>query len=63
MLISIQEAAKALKVSDRHIRRMINEGKYPFYRIGNRAVRLDLEEIKSASRTLAVRALGSGDER
>ncbi len=50
MLVSIQEAAQALKVSDRHIRRMIAEGKYPFYRVGNRAVRLDLEEIKTASR-------------
>jgi excisionase family DNA binding protein len=56
MLISIQEAAKALNVSDRHVRRMIAEGKYPFYRIGNRAVRLDLEEIKSTSRTLAVKS-------
>lgn len=49
-MLTIQEAAKALKVSDRHVRRMIAEGKYPFYRIGNRAVRLDLEEIKTASR-------------
>jgi len=63
MLISIQEAAKALKVSDRHIRRMIHEGKYPFYRIGNRAVRLDLEEIKSASRTLAVKSIGGDAEK
>jgi excisionase family DNA binding protein len=63
MLISIQEAAKALKVSDRHVRRMIAEGKYPFYRIGNRAVRLDLEEIKSASRTLAVKLSGGDAEK
>jgi excisionase family DNA binding protein len=61
MLVSIQEAAKELKVSDRHVRRMIAEGKYPFYRIGNRAVRLDVEEIKSASRILAVK-LSRGDE-
>jgi excisionase family DNA binding protein len=61
MLVSIQEAAKELKVSDRHVRRMIAEGKYPFYRIGDRAVRLDLEEIKSASRALAVK-LSRGDE-
>jgi excisionase family DNA binding protein len=63
MLLSIQEAAKALKVSDRHVRRMIAEGKYPFYRIGNRAVRLDLEEIKSASRTLAVKSSGGDAEK
>jgi excisionase family DNA binding protein len=59
MLVSIQEAAKELKVSDRHVRRMIAEGKYPFYRIGDRAVRLDLEEIKSASRILAVKSSGA----
>ena len=56
MLLSIQETAKALKVSDRHVRRMIAEGKYPFYRIGERAVRLDLEEIKSASRITAIKS-------
>jgi excisionase family DNA binding protein len=61
MLLSIQETAQALKVSDRHVRRMIAKGKYPFYRIGNRAVRLDLEEIKSASRSPAVK-LSRGDE-
>jgi excisionase family DNA binding protein len=63
MLVSIQEAAKELKVSDRHVRRMIAEGKYPFYRIGDRAVRLDLEEIKSASRILAVKSSGGDEEK
>jgi excisionase family DNA binding protein len=58
MLITIPEIAKELKVSDRHVRRMIAEGKYPFYRIGNRAVRLDLEEIKSASKVLTVKSSG-----
>jgi excisionase family DNA binding protein len=56
MLVTILEVAKELKVSDRHVRRMIAEGKYPFYRIGDRAVRLDLEEIKSVSRALAVKS-------
>ena len=50
MLISIEEAAQALKVSGRHVRKMIAEGKYPFYRVGSRAVRLDLDEIKAVSR-------------
>jgi excisionase family DNA binding protein len=63
MLVSIQEAAKELKVSDRHVRRMIAEGKYPFYRIGDRAVRLDLEEIKSASRIIAVKSSGGDAEK
>jgi excisionase family DNA binding protein len=63
MLVTILEVAKELKVSDRHVRRMIAEGKYPFYRIGNRAVRLDLEEIKSASKVLAVKSSGGGEEK
>jgi excisionase family DNA binding protein len=50
MLVTISEVAKELKVSDRHVRRMMAEGKFPFYRIGDRAVRLDLQEIKAASR-------------
>ena len=50
MLLTIQETAKVLKVTDRHVRRMIATGKYPFYRVGNRAVRLDLDEIKAANR-------------
>ena len=63
MLVSVQEAAKALKVSDRHVRRMIAERKYPFYRIGDRAVRLDLDEIKSASQALAVKSFRGDAEK
>jgi excisionase family DNA binding protein len=63
MLVTIPEVAKELKVSDRHVRRMIAEGKFPFYRIGDRAVRLDLEEIKSTSRKLNIKSSdpGGGD--
>lgn len=50
MLVSIREAAKALNVSDRHVRRMMVRGKFPFYRIGSRAVRLDLDEILAATK-------------
>ncbi|MGH7825370.1 MAG: excisionase family DNA-binding protein [Candidatus Binatia bacterium] len=63
MLVSIREAAKALSVSDRHVRRMIAEGKFPFYRVGDRAVRLDLDEIKSASRGSSEKpSMRNGDE-
>lgn len=49
-IVTIREAAKALKVSDRHIRRMMILRKFPFYRIGSRAVRLDLDEILAATK-------------
>ena len=50
MLLSIHETSKALKLSERHIRRMIAEGRFPHYRLGHRLIRLDLEEIKRATR-------------
>jgi excisionase family DNA binding protein len=60
MLVSIQEVARVLGVSDRHIRRMMAKGRYPFYRIGDRAVRLDIDEIKSVSRSASLRSSESG---
>jgi len=53
MLSSILETAKALKVSTRHVRRMISEKRWPFYRLGKRTIRLDLEEIKNLGRLIA----------
>ena len=52
-LVSIREAAQVLKLSDRHIRRMISEGRWPFYRLGKRMIKLDLEEIKNLGRMIA----------
>ena len=53
MFLSIHEAGKALKLSERHIRRMISEGRWPYYRLGPRAIRLDLDEIKALGRLVA----------
>ncbi len=50
MLLSIYETSKALKLSERHIRRMIAEGRFPHYRLGHRLIRLDLDEVKRATR-------------
>ncbi len=52
MLQSIHETSKALKLSERHIRRMISEGRWPFYRLGRRAIRIDLEEIMALGRVV-----------
>jgi len=46
MLLSIRDVAHTLKLSERHIRRMISEGRWPFYRLGRRVIRLDVKEIK-----------------
>ena len=53
MFISIHEAGKALKLSERHIRLMISEGRWPYYRLGPRTIRLDLDEIKALGRLVA----------
>jgi excisionase family DNA binding protein len=51
MLVSIRETAEALNVSHRHVRRMIDAGRVPFYLVGERAIRLDLDEVKAAIRS------------
>lgn len=44
-LSTIEEAAQYLKVSTRTIRRMIADGKISSYRIGGRAIRVDLDAL------------------
>ena len=53
MLQSIHETSKALKLSERHVRRMISEGRWPYYRLGRRAIRLDVDEIKKLGKLIA----------
>lgn len=53
MLCSILDTARALKLSERHCRRMISEKRWPFYRLGKRIIRLDLQEIKNLGRVVA----------
>lgn len=50
MLMSITAAAKELGVCTEHIRRMIRKGRWPAYNLGEKATRIDPEEIKSLGR-------------
>jgi len=50
MLVRIVDAAKELGVSTEHIRRMIRAGKWPIYRMGPKATRIDVEEIRTLAR-------------
>ncbi len=50
MLKAIPEASKELGVSAEHARRMVRAKKWPFYRLGPKATRLDVEEIRLLSR-------------
>ena len=50
MLVGITQAAHELGVSTEHIRRMVRAGKWPVYRLGRKATRLDVDEIKRLGR-------------
>jgi len=50
MLVSITNAAKELGVSTEHVRRAIRAGRWPCYRLGPKAIRIDLDEIKRIER-------------
>ena len=50
MLVKIREASRLLGVSPEHISRQIKAGKWPYYRLGPKAFRIDVEEIKKLGR-------------
>ena len=67
MLVNIPQAAKELGVSIEHIRRQIRAGRWPFYRLGPKATRIDVDEIRALGRLIAEGkqtpdAEGVGDE-
>ena len=52
-LVTIREASRALAVSERHVRRMISKGRWPYYRLGAKAIRLDLKEVRALGRLIS----------
>ena len=46
-LVSIQKAARELGVSTDTVSRRIKAGEWPYYPLGKRAIRLDVDEIKA----------------
>jgi hypothetical protein len=55
MLVNVSQAARELGVCTEHIRRQIRAGNWPIYRLGPKAIRLDLEEIRKLGRVLSER--------
>ncbi len=53
MLVSVTTAARELGLSNEHLRRLINSGKVPFYKLGPRATRVDVAEIKNLRKLTA----------
>ncbi len=50
MLTGITQASKELGVSAEHIRRMVRAGRWPVYKLGPKATRIDVDEIRLLSR-------------
>ncbi|MFZ2503520.1 MAG: helix-turn-helix domain-containing protein [Nocardioides sp.] len=50
--LSLDEAAEAMSVSVRTIRRWIAAGTLPAYRCGKRVIRIKLEDLESAPREI-----------
>ncbi|MDR7385676.1 helix-turn-helix domain-containing protein [Promicromonospora iranensis] len=55
-LIPADEAAKDLRVNVKTLRRWINEGRVPGYRLGTRDLRVNLAEVRAA----LLRPVGDG---
>ena len=53
MLTTIAGVARELGCSPDHVRRMIRSGRWPYFRIGPKAMRVDPEEIKNLGRLIA----------
>ncbi len=42
MFSTVREAARLLECSQRHVRRMIRLGIWPYFRLGKKAIRVDV---------------------
>ncbi len=51
MLVSVTQGAKELGISVEHIRRQIRAGRWPYYKLGPKATRIDPDEIKALGRS------------
>jgi len=54
MLSSIARASRELDVCKAHTRKQIREGVWPAYRLGKRALRVDVSEIRKITRAAAL---------
>jgi excisionase family DNA binding protein len=59
-LVSLAEAARALGVSERTVRRLIVKRQLPAYKVGGQW-RVDLDEVREALRSAVIPPLHSDD--
>ena len=60
MFTRIADAAKQLSVSERFLRQLIAESRIPFYRLSERTLRVDLNELRDYMRLAAQKAETNG---
>jgi len=57
MLVAAKEVSKALGVSQDLLRKLAREKKIPFYKLSERTLRFDLDEVRSFMKLVAGRKL------
>ncbi len=53
MMVKLKHAATELSVSERFLRTLIAEHRIPYYRLSERTLRVDLEELRDYMRLIA----------
>jgi len=61
-MLSIKDAARELHMSQRFLRRLIGENRIPFYRLSERTIRVDLDELRDYMRLIAEGKLVADDQ-
>jgi excisionase family DNA binding protein len=59
-LVSLAEAARALGVSERTVRRLVTQNRLPAYKVGSQW-RVDLDEVREALRSAVIPPLERRD--
>jgi excisionase family DNA binding protein len=50
---TVKSGAQELKVSERFLRQLITDNRIPYYRLSERTIRVDLDELRSLMRDVA----------
>ncbi|MBI3001318.1 MAG: helix-turn-helix domain-containing protein [Deltaproteobacteria bacterium] len=63
MLSNISQAAKELGVSTETVRRNLRAGRWPYYKLGPKTTRVDVEEIRALGKLIAEGRPGLDEQR
>jgi excisionase family DNA binding protein len=53
MFHNVKDASRRLNISERFLRKLIAEGRIPYYRLSERTLRVDLNELRDYMRLIA----------